>query len=65
MSVKVEDTNIQNIVGQLEDKWKNLADGQPFSYTFLSMLNLWMTMTKMKLIPYPSLPEFLLFFYHC
>ena len=35
LSVKVETTDIQNIIAQLEDNWNNLADGQPFSYSFM------------------------------
>ena len=35
LSVKISTTDVQHIITQLEDKWNNLADGQPFSYSFM------------------------------
>lgn len=35
LSVKIATTDVQNILVQLEDKWNVLAEGQPFSYSFM------------------------------
>lgn len=35
LSVKIATTDVQNILGQLEDRWNSLAEGQPFSYSFM------------------------------
>jgi putative ABC transport system permease protein len=35
LSVKVEGGDVKHVLGQLEDRWNVLAEGQPFSYSFM------------------------------
>jgi putative ABC transport system permease protein len=35
LSVKVEGGDVKHVLGQLEERWNVLAEGQPFSYSFM------------------------------
>jgi putative ABC transport system permease protein len=35
MALAVSPRNLKSLIGQVEQQWKNMAPGQPFSYTFM------------------------------
>jgi putative ABC transport system permease protein len=35
MSLRISSKNIPSLIAQIEHKWKDMAPGQPFSYTFM------------------------------
>ena len=35
ISVRINSTNIKNVIAQLKSTWQAMAPGQPFSYSFM------------------------------
>ena len=35
ISVRINSTNIKNVIAQIKSKWQAMAPGQPFSYSFM------------------------------
>ena len=49
LALKVQSGNVHRLVGQVEDAWRSMAPGQPFSYTFMDdqFNNIYLTEQRM------------------